>query len=114
MSYALDKEGLRTIRLGDAPTALKILVENSFDLVLLNIEKAGMNSFELCAQLRAMPLHMKTPIIFTTVTSHFERDIAPSLTNGGDLIATPFLSAKILVKALTLLLKSWHYRNLSG
>lgn len=34
---------VRTIRLGDATIALKMHVENSVDLVLLNIVTAGMN-----------------------------------------------------------------------
>lgn len=100
---ALEREGLRTIRVGDASTALKIIVENSFDLVVLNIETAGINGFELCAKLRAMSLHVKTPIIFITGEISFERDIRSALSQGGDLIAKPFLSTEMLVKSLTLL-----------
>lgn len=111
VSYALEREGLRTIRVGDASTALKILVENSFDLVALNIAMAGVNGFELCAKLREMSLHVKTPIIFITGEISFEPDLQAALSNGGDLIAKPFLSTEMLVKSLTLLAGAYSVFN---
>ena len=87
-------------------TALKVLVENRFDLICLDIEMPELSGFELCSKLRAMPLHQKTPAIFITALNEFERHVQSGLSEGDDLIAKPFLYSELGVKALTLILKS--------
>ena len=51
----------------------------------------GMDGFELCPRLRALPGHAVTPIIFVTGLNGFETRIRSAKSGGDDFIAKPFL-----------------------
>jgi CheY-like chemotaxis protein len=86
--------------------ALQLASENTYDVVFLDIEMPGMDGFEVCTRLHGIDLNRRTPVVFVTAHSDF-RSRAKSLTAGGrDLLAKPFLSFEIAVKALTLLLRN--------
>jgi DNA-binding response OmpR family regulator len=66
----------------------------------------GLNGFDLCAELRSLPAHKTTPVVFVT-----SRDDSPSreraaVSGGNDLIAKPFLPIELAVKALIHILKA--------
>ena len=65
----------------------------------------GMNGFELCKRLRAMPLHAKTPVIFVTALGGFESRAKSSLSGGDDFIGKPFSYIELAVKGLIYVLK---------
>ena len=65
----------------------------------------GMNGFELCKRLRAMPLHAKTPVIFVTALSGFESRAKSSLSGGDDFIGKPFSYIELAVKGLIYVLR---------
>jgi CheY-like chemotaxis protein len=104
--YGLAKASLRCISLGDPLLALQVATENRFDLVFLDVDMPGMNGFELCQKLRALPSYQKTPIIFVTSYGDFESRAKSTLSGGNDLIIKPFLYMELAVKALATLLKS--------
>jgi CheY-like chemotaxis protein len=85
--------------------ALDVLREKRFDLVLLDIEMPEMDGMALCRELRAIPLHQKSPVVFVTAVGEFERRQEAGLSGGNDLLAKPFLPMELAVKALTWLLK---------
>jgi len=60
----------------------------------------GMTGFELCAKLRGLPLHQKTPVVFVTVLSDFNNRASSTMAGGNDFIAKPFLFIELTVKAL--------------
>lgn len=105
VTYALEKANLRALRVAEAATALKILNENRFDLLFLDIEMPELSGLQLYAKLRTNSLHEKTPVIFMTTPNEFMRHIQSSLSVETDLIAKPFSYTEVAVKALTLLLK---------
>ena len=78
---------------------------NRYDLVFLDVEMPGMNGFELCKKLRAMPLHAKTPVIFVTALSGFESRAKSSLSGGDDFIGKPFSYIELAVKGLIYVLQ---------
>jgi CheY-like chemotaxis protein len=84
---------------------LQWLKERRFDLVLLDIEMAGMDGFELCRRLRTLPGYQKTPVIYVTSHSDFENRAKSVLSGGDDLISKPVFPMELAVKAVTLLLK---------
>lgn len=64
----------------------------------------GMNGFELCAKLRAIPLHQKTPVVFVTGMTEYEQHVQYARSGGNDFIVKPFLYTELLVKVLVFIL----------
>src|SRR5665213_68358 len=98
--YALDKAQLHTVNVEDPNEALKLLTENTYDIVFLDVDMPGMTGYELCSNLRAMPQHKKTPVVFVTALSGFENRTSSMMAGGNDFIAKPFLFIELTVKAL--------------
>ena len=98
--YALDKAQLHTVNVEDPNEALKLLTENSYDIVFLDVDMPGMTGYELCSKLRALPQHKKTPVVFVTALSGFENRTSSMMAGGNDFIAKPFLFIELTVKAL--------------
>ncbi|MGH7977509.1 MAG: response regulator, partial [Limisphaerales bacterium] len=98
--YALEKAYLKCVNVEDPKTALTMLAESPFDLVFLDVDMPGMTGFELCAKLRALPLHKKTPVVFVTNLSDFNSRTSSTMAGGNDFIAKPFLFIELTVKAL--------------
>lgn len=104
--YALEKANLKCVGVEDPNTALKMLLENRFDLIFLDVDMPGLNGFEVCSRLRTFPTNAKTPVIFVTGLTDFESRARSTLSGGNDLIAKPFLFMELAVKAITHILKA--------
>lgn len=98
--YALEKARLKSVNVEDPQQALKLLTENDFDLIFLDVDMPGMSGFELCAKLRALPQHKKTPVVFVTSLNDFDNRTSSTMAGGNDFIAKPFLFIELTVKAL--------------
>jgi DNA-binding response OmpR family regulator len=98
--YALEKGCLQSISAEDPNAALKLLEEKKFDLVFLDVDMPGMTGFELCAKLRNLVQHRKTPVVFVTALSDFDSRTSSLMAGGNDFIAKPFLFIELTVKAL--------------
>jgi DNA-binding response OmpR family regulator len=98
--YALEKAQLQSVSVEDPNAAFKLLSENQFDLVILDVDMPGMTGYELCTKLRNLPLHKKTPVVFITVLSDFDSRTSSIMAGGNDFIAKPFLLIELTVKAL--------------
>ncbi|TAK97249.1 MAG: response regulator [Verrucomicrobia bacterium] len=105
VTYALEKAKLKSVTVEDPGVAYKLLSENSFDLVFLDVDMPGMNGFELCTKLRALPAHNKTPVVFVTSLTDFESRASSMMSGGNDFIAKPFLFIELAVKALVYVLR---------
>lgn len=106
VTYALEKARLKSINIEDPNAAYKLLTENKFDLVFLDVDMPGMNGFELCTKLRALPTHKKTPVVFVTSLNDFESRASSMMSGGNDFIAKPFLFIELAVKALVYVQRS--------
>ena len=102
---ALDKANLSAVILDDPALALKVLTQNRFDLIFLDVNMPRMDGFELCGKIRASVTNKMTPVVFITALSDFENRTRSTLSGGNDLIAKPFLQSELAVKALTLIVK---------
>ena len=106
VTYALDKARLKSTSVEDPAVALELLSETKFDLVILDVDMPGMNGFELCTKLRALPEHRKTPVVFVTCLNDFDNRANSTMSGGNDFIAKPFLFIELAVKALVYVLRS--------
>jgi CheY-like chemotaxis protein len=104
--YALDKAQLKTVNVEDPNAALKLLEETHFDLIFLDVDMPGMNGYELCTKLRALPQYKKTPVVFVTALSDFDNRTSSTMAGGNDFIAKPFLFIELTVKALIHVLRA--------
>src|SRR5205807_2236522 len=85
--------------------ALELASAQAYDAVFLDVEMPGLDGFEVCTKLHQLATNKATPVVFVTSHSDFDSR-AKSISSGGrDLIAKPFLSSEITLKALTLLLR---------
>jgi DNA-binding response OmpR family regulator/HPt (histidine-containing phosphotransfer) domain-containing protein len=100
ITYALEIARLQSVTVESPETALKMLGETHFDLVLLDVDMPGMTGFELCTKLRALAAHKKTPVIFVTILNDFNTRTSSTMAGGNDFIAKPFLFIELTVKAL--------------
>jgi CheY-like chemotaxis protein len=106
LGRALEKANLRVTSVGDPVTALTLLKANSYDLLFLDIVMPGMDGFELCAKLRALPSHARTPVVFVSGTVEYEQRVQAAASGGNDIIAKPFSHTEVVAKALSLLSRS--------
>jgi DNA-binding response OmpR family regulator len=92
-----------TIAVDDPNVALRLIEENRFGLVLLDVGMPEMSGFDLCRRLRSSSANKATPVVFVTSHAEFEDREAALAAGGNDLIAKPFLLMELAVKALSLL-----------
>jgi CheY-like chemotaxis protein len=100
ITHALEKARLQSVSLEDPVAALELLKTKSFELIFLDVDMPGMTGFELCAKLRALPAHKKTPVVFVTGLTDFVSRSNSTMSGGNDLIAKPFLFMELAVKAI--------------
>jgi len=98
--YALEKAHLQSTSAEDPNAAYKLLEEKNFDIVFLDVDMPGMTGYELCAKLRNLTHHKKTPVVFVTALSDFDSRTNSMMAGGNDFIAKPFLFIELTVKAL--------------
>jgi CheY-like chemotaxis protein len=98
--YALEKAHLQPVSVEDPTEALKLITENYYDLIFLDVDMPGMSGYELCTKLRSLPQHRKTPVVFVTALSDFDSRTSSTMAGGNDFIAKPFLFIELTVKAL--------------
>jgi DNA-binding response OmpR family regulator len=106
VTYALEKAKLKSVSVEDPNQAFKMITENRFDLIFLDVDMPGMNGFELCSKLRALPPYKTTPVVFVTSLNDFESRANSTISGGNDFIAKPFLFIELAVKALVYVLRS--------
>ena len=91
--------------------ALVLASEHPYDVIFLDVQMPGMDGFELCSKIRATECNGATPVVFVTCQSDFKARAESTLCGGNDLIAKPFLTFEITVKALTLALHRRLFAN---
>jgi DNA-binding response OmpR family regulator len=103
---ALEKGDLKPVAVADPAVGLTLANDNQFDLVVLDVDMPGMNGFDLCSKLRALPAYKSVPVLFVTSLSDFDNRAKSMMSGGNDFIAKPFLFTELNVKVLTYVLKS--------
>jgi len=108
---ALEKAKLPSVSLEDPAVALRLLSENSYDLVFLDINMPGMSGIDLCSKMRTLPAQRATPVVFVTGLNDFESRANSLISGGTDFIAKPFLFMELAVKALVYVMRGRLEKN---
>ncbi len=106
---ALGQANLRAVSLDDSLAAHRLLEQEKFDLIFLDVEMPGESGPDLCVNIREMETNRATPVVFVTAHSNFGSRAQSTLSGGNDFIAKPFLLVELAVKALTWLFKEGPY-----
>jgi DNA-binding response OmpR family regulator len=106
ITYALEKAKLKAVSAEEPHAALDLISKEHFDLIFLDVDMPGMNGFELCTKVRALPAYKKTPVVFVTSLNDFESRANSTMSGGNDFIAKPFLFMELAVKALLYVFRS--------
>jgi CheY-like chemotaxis protein len=85
--------------------ALILASQHAYDVIFLDVQMPGMDGFELCSKIHETLLNRSTPVVFVTSQSDFGGRAQSILSGGSDLMAKPFLTFEITVKALTFILR---------
>jgi CheY-like chemotaxis protein len=85
--------------------ALALATEQTYDAIFLDIQMPEVNGFELCTKIRQTTPNQATPVVFVTYHDNPETRADSKLFAGSELMAKPFLTFEITVRALSLALK---------
>ena len=97
---SMDRAQLKSVCLSSPMTALQVLAENAFDLIILDVQMPEMDGFELCQRLRVLPGHKATPVVFVTSMSDFETRTKSTASGGNEFIAKPYMLMELALKAI--------------
>jgi CheY-like chemotaxis protein len=103
---ALRRAHLHAYGIEDSVAALARLQEASYDLILLDVEMPGLNGFEFCRSVRALPRYQRTPILYVTSHADCNTHAEGLLSGGNDVIHKPIFPTELAVKAVTHLLRA--------
>ena len=92
-------QAIRAIGCADARTALDTLQDNHCDVIFLDIGLPDMNGLDMCAAIRGLPKHDRTPIVFLTGDDTAQNRERSTLKGASDFIGKPFTMAEFTLKA---------------
>lgn len=94
----LKDQGYKMFYAKSGEMALKIILENNFDLILLDIMMPEMNGFEVCIELKNNNKTKDIPIIFLS-GKNSSQDISQAYESGGiDYVVKPFITIELITK----------------
>ncbi|MDF2660103.1 MAG: chemotaxis protein CheY [Paenibacillus sp.] len=96
LSYNLSQEGYQTRVVDHGGEGLQTALQESFDLIILDIMLPGMNGFEVLAKLRQKGV--KTPVIILTARNAEEEVVQGLKAGADDYITKPFGVAELLAR----------------
>ncbi len=105
IAAALQLTHLRCEGAESPSAALEKLTGKPCDLIFLDVGLPEMTGFDLCAKIRALAAHEKTPIVFLTGMATFQNKAQANLSGGNDFIGKPFNLPELGLKALLWLLR---------
>ena len=97
----LELEDYEVIATGNGREALKMVAEQHFDLLLLDVMLPGINGFQICEQVRLS--NMEVPIIFLTAKDGAGDKIAGLKRGADDYLTKPFHLEELLLRVKNLI-----------
>jgi two-component system NtrC family sensor kinase len=88
--------GYRVFDVDDAPSALRLLGEETCDLVVLDLEMPDVDGLALCRLLRAQPATSKLPIVVFSASDDENRKVEAFAAGADDYITKPSTPGELL------------------
>lgn len=82
----------------DGESALNLLSQNKFDLILLDIMMPGMDGFEVCRIIKERPETKNIPVIFLTARIETESIVKGFQVGGVDYLTKPFNKEELFAR----------------
>ncbi len=95
---ALDESGYTVLVANSGAAALERVRQIVPDVILLDAVMPGMDGFEVCRALRAMPSLRQVPVIFMTGLTNAEHVVAAFEAGGTDYVAKPVRQSEVLAR----------------
>lgn len=95
--------GYRVIQAEGGADALAILTAGRPDLVLLDVLMPGMDGYETCRRIRALPQGGDTPVLFLTALGDLETHRAAMESGADDFLTKPLNRTELLIRVRSLL-----------
>jgi DNA-binding response OmpR family regulator len=111
MVSSLKRTNLDPVSVQDPKEGLRLLQNNRFDAILLDVNMPEMTGFELCEQLRRLSHCKTTPVIFVTAYSNFQNRTQGVLSGGDDFITKPVSPLELALKVTIHMLKAHSQRG---
>jgi two-component system response regulator ResD len=99
----LEKEKFIVDEAEDGETALKLALENTYDLILLDIMMPGMDGVEVCSKIR---LQKSTPIIMLTAKGEEANRVQGFEAGADDYVTKPFSPREIVLRTKAVVRRS--------
>lgn len=96
LADVLGRHGCRTLEAKDGPEALERLLQDTVDLLLMDVQLPGMDGFDVTRVIKAQPQTAALPVVLTTARldrSHFAFAIQSGAT---DVIGKPLLNEAVV------------------
>lgn len=104
LSYNLSKEGYNVLKAKNGKDAVEIARNNKLHLVILDVMMPGMDGIETCREIRSMPTHGNTIVIFLTARGEEYSQLAGFDAGADDYVTKP-IRPKILISRVKALLR---------
>lgn len=105
----LEMEGLACTWIPRGDEALKRILAEAYDLVLLDVMLPGMDGFSVCERVRAAKNF--TPILFLTAKNTEDDRVHGFETGGDDYLGKPFQVRELLTRVRAILRREAWYKN---
>lgn len=104
----LEGEGYEVLEAKDGMTALKLLKEEEFDLIILDIMMPGLNGYQTCTEIRRSS---NAPILFLSARTKDSDKTLGFSSGGDDYLAKPFSYSELISRSKALLRRYQVYRG---
>jgi len=96
ISRFLESENFSVVTIDDPLKAVMSIIRHKPDLILLDLNMAGIDGYELCKIIRNNSMFKQTPIIFVTGNKGIVDKVKAKLVGASGYLTKPFTSAELL------------------
>jgi twitching motility two-component system response regulator PilG len=96
ISRFLESENFTVVAINDPLKAAMSIIRHKPDLILLDLNMAGIDGYELCKIIRNNSMFKKTPIIFVTSSKGLVDKVKARLVGASGYLTKPFTRAELL------------------
>ncbi len=95
ISDILEDEGYETIIANDGTSAINLITDEGFDLILLDVMMPDISGTEVCAKVRDLA---SCPIIFVTAKTNLTSKLVGFEVGADDYITKPFINEELVAR----------------